>query len=65
MKIDHAWHFSGEPSLPPAFRGAGPFELTLDQLAELTKQSAVLLYKTDDGKTVIAFDTHRGRFKQR
>ena len=65
MKIDHAWHFGGEPSLPPAFRGPAPYELTFEQLAELTKDHAVLLYKTDNGETVIAFDSHRGRFKQR
>lgn len=64
MKIDRAWHFSGEPSIPPAFRGPGPYELTLEQLAELRKDYAVLLYE-EDGEHVIAFDSHRGRFKQR
>jgi hypothetical protein len=65
MRIDYAWHFSGEPSIPPTFRGPGPHELTLEQLKALTKDHAVLLYKNDDGETVIAFDTHRGRFRQR
>ena len=65
MKINRAWHFSGELCLPPAFRGPGPYELTLEQLATLTKDHAVLLYKNDDGATVIAFDSQRGRFKQR
>lgn len=65
MKIDHAWHFAGEPSLPPAFRGPGPHELTFEQLVELTKDQAVLLYKLDNGETVIAFGSHRGRFKSR
>jgi hypothetical protein len=31
----------------------------------LTKDHAVLLYKLDNGETVIAFDSHRGRFKSR
>jgi len=65
MKIDRAWHFAGEPSLPPAFRGPGPHELTFEQLAELMKDHAVLLYRSANGETVIAFDSHRGRFKQR
>lgn len=65
MKIDHAWHFAGEPSLPSAFRGPGPHELTFEQLVALTNHHAVLLYKNDDGETVIAFDDHRGRFKSR
>lgn len=65
MKIDHAWHFAGKTSLPAAFQGPGPYELTLDQLAKLMKDNAVLLYKETGGDTVIAFDTHRGRFKQR
>lgn len=64
MKVDQAWHFNGESSIPSGFRGPGPHELTLEQLEALTKDYAVLLYKYD-GKTVIAFDTHRGRFKQR
>jgi hypothetical protein len=65
VKIDHAWHFSGTSSVPTAFQGSGPYDLTLDQLAALTKDYAVLLYKDTAGDTVIAFDTHRGRFKQR
>ena len=65
MKIDLVWHFAGEPSIPPAFRGPGPHELTLEQLTTLVKDQAVLLYKLDDGKTVLAFDSHRGRFKSR
>ena len=65
MKIDHVWHFSGETSLPAAFRGPGPHELTFEQLAKLTEDHAVLLYKTREGETVLAFDSHQGRFKQR
>ena len=65
MKIDRAWHFSGEAYIPQTFRGPGPYEVTLDQLVALTATHAVLLYKNDDGESVIAFDSHRGRFKQR
>ena len=65
MKFDHAWHFAGKTSLPSAFHDPGPYALTLDQLAELTAKHAVLIYQNEDGQTVIAFDSHRGRFKQR
>lgn len=65
MKIDLAWHVAGASSLPPAFRRSSPHKLTIEQLAELAKHHAVLLYKNDGGETVIAFDSHRGRFKQR
>lgn len=65
MTIDHVWHFAGGASIPTPFRGPGPHELTLAQLATLVADHAVLLYKTGDGQTVLAFDSHQGRFKQR
>lgn len=65
MKIDHVWHFSGTASIPEAFRGPAPHELTLEHLAQLTKDHAVLIYKNTDGQIVMAFDSPQGRFKQR
>ncbi len=64
MKIDRAWHFMGEASLPAEVRGPGPHELTLSQLEALIERYAVLLYKYN-GDVTIAFDTHQGRFKTR
>ncbi|HSX22425.1 MAG TPA: hypothetical protein VLE97_06570 [Gaiellaceae bacterium] len=65
MKIDHVWHFAGAASLPAAFRGTGPHTLTMEQLVQLAEHHAILLYKTAEGETVLAFDSHQGRFKQR
>ena len=65
LAFDRAWHFSGVAHLPPAFVGARPpHKVTLAQLSELMCDYAILFHRVD-GQYVIAFDTHRGRFRSR